>query len=288
MNTKQVLYNALKVQLDAKEADCNKYINEVYNPAINQLSTKIGNWFVNNLKTHSKTILFTGNRIEFEYGDGWGKRIDIDTRSSWNNDKQERKLELSWRSGNYTIGNDDYKTYLSDLSLLADNLETIDINFSEWRKEYVKIEKEEREYRSEFETLKTALSKLSTEISTDIKDAMKEIGFTIKSFKQDVTLNWDYKGDTKDYYLHIREKSIQLQYGRSQYDMVWVNGFKVLGKKGNKYQIEAYREGASQPQNYNVLEKKFEYFIEEVNRWENSSADDRKARAERDLASRTK
>jgi hypothetical protein len=67
-----------------------------------------------------------------------------------------------------------------------------------------------------------------------------------------------------------------------------VNGYKVLGKKGNKYKLEVHRDGANAPQIYEVLEKKFESFVCDVASWENQAADARKAKAERDFAERTK
>ena len=117
---------------------------------------------------------------------------------------------------------------------------------------------------------------------------MKEIGFEIKSFKSDVTLNWDYKGSEKTYFVDTRKHSERLQFGRSQYDTIMVNGYKVLGKKGNKYKLEVYRDGANAPQIYEVLEKKFEMFVDNVNQWETNLADNRKVKAERDYAERTK
>jgi hypothetical protein len=117
---------------------------------------------------------------------------------------------------------------------------------------------------------------------------MKEIGFEIKSFKPDVTLNWDYKSSTKEYFVDTRKHSECLQYGRSQYDTMSVYGYKVLGKKGNKYKLEVYRDGSSVAQTYDVLEKKFERFVEDVAHWEFEAADTRKAKAERDYAERTK
>ena len=94
---------------------------------------------------------------------------------------------------------------------------------------------------------------------------MKQIGFCINSFKK--ALNCSYNNELVESY-----KNIKLQYGRSQYDTTYVIGFKVLGKKGNKYNIEVYREGSSS-RTFDVLEKKFHNFIDDVIEWENGQAD---------------
>ncbi len=61
----------------------------------------------------------------------------------------------------------------------------------------------------------------------------------------------------------------------------------MLGKKGNKYSVEVYREGAP-TRTYDVLEKKFESFIEDVNRWEYEESNRRSEKAKRDYEERTK
>jgi len=286
MNTKQVLYNALKSQLDAKKADCDKYDEEVVTISHNQLVDKVSNWFKTNTEMTS-TAVFSGEKIEFEYG-SWNRRIDVHVRSSWDG-SNTKYCELNWNSGTYKTSEVDsvYLRYLKDLSIIANNLPIVETQLLGWRKEYRKIENDRIQFCTEYNDLKKALDNLSTEINKDTRDAMKEIGFEIKSFKPDVTLNWDYKGSEKTYFVDTRKHSERLQYGRSQYDTMSVYGYKVLSKKGNKYKVEVYRDGSSVAQTYDILEKKFESFVESVNHWESSFADTRKAKAERDFAERT-
>jgi len=287
MNTKQILYNALKSQLDTKKAECDKYDEEVVTIAHNQLVDKVSDWFKQNTEI-SSTAVFTGEKIEFEYG-SWSRRIDVTVRGNWDG-TNTKYCELNWNSGTYRTSEIDsvYLRYLKDLSIIANNLSIIEIQLLDWRKEYRQIESDRAQFCTEYNDLKKALDNLSTEINRDTREAMKEIGFEIKSFKPDVTLNWDYKSSEKAYFIDTRKHSERLQYGRSQYDAISVNGYKVLSKKGNKYKLEVYRDGASAPQVYDVLEKKFDSFVDSVSYWESNSADARKAKAERDFAERTK
>jgi hypothetical protein len=286
MNTKQILYNALKSQLDAKKADCDKYDEEVVTVAHNQLVDKVSDWFKTNTEMTS-TAVFTGERIEFEY-DSWNRRIDICIRNNWDG-SGARYVELNWNSGSYKTSdpNSVYLKYLKDLSIVASILDVVEPQLFEWRKEYKQIESDRAKYCTEYNDLNKALNNLSVEISKDTREAMKEIGFEIKSFKPDVTLNWDYKSSTKEYFIDTRKHSERLQYGRSQYDTMSVYGYKVLGKKGNKYKLEVYRDGSSTAQIYDVLEKKFECFVADVAHWEFEAADRRKVKAEKDFAERT-
>jgi len=287
MNTKQILYNALKSQLDTKKAECDKYDEEIVTITHNQLVDKVSNWFKTNTEMTS-TAIFSGEKIEFEYG-SWNRRIDVHVRSNWDG-SNTKYTELNWNSGTYKTSEVDsvYLRYLKDLSIVANILPVIETQLLGWRKEYKQIERDRAQFCTEYIELKRALDNLSTEINKDTKEAMKEIGFEIKSFKSDVTLNWDYKNYEKTYFIDTRKHSERLQFGRSQYDTIMVNGYKVLGKKGNKYKLEVYRDGANAPQIYEVLEKKFESFVCDVASWENQAADARKVKAERDFAERTK
>ena len=285
MNTKQVLYNALKSQLDAKKADGDKYNDEVYTPAINELKSRVNEWLYQNTDITANEVTFQGNGIEFTYGNEHIKRINISVKHRY--DSKPICAELSWRSGEYSKYDSDYRNYLHDLGVLTNEFDKIETKLFEWRDENNAIEKAAHMFHEDYNTLNSALNKLSTEISTDVRESMKQLGFEIKTFKQTSQLDWNYKDSEKEYQIIRRDKTIQLQYGRSQYDTTWVCGFKVLGKKGNKYKVEVYREGREIPQEYSVLEKKFESFIENAHYWENSQADHDAERVQRQYNERT-
>ena len=286
MNTKQVLYNALKNQLDAKKADCDKYDNEVHAPAINELKSRVSEWLYQNVDITANEVMFQGNGIELTYGNEYVKRININIKHRY--DGKQPNAELSWRSGEYSKNDSDYRNYLHDLSVLTSAFDMIETKLFEWRGEHIAIEKAERAYHEDYNTLSGALSKLATEISNDVKESMKCLGFEIKKFKQTTQLDWNYKDYEKEYQIVKRDKSIELQYGRSHYDTTWVSGFKVLGKKGNKYKVEVYRTDYANPQQYDVLEKKFESFIESAHYWENNQADHEAERIQKQYNERVK
>ena len=286
MNTKQVLYNALKSQLDAKKADCDKYDNEVYTPAINELKSRVSEWLYQNVDVTANEVIFHGGHIEFTYGKEYVRRIELKIKSRY--DGKQPNAELSWRSGEYSNVEPDYRNYLHDLSVLTSAFDTLEVKLFEWRGEYMAIEKAEHAYHEDYNTLSNALSKLATEISNDVKESMKCLGFEIKKFKQSSSLDWNYKDYEKEYQIIRRDKTIELQYGRSHYDTTWVSGFKVLGKKGNKYKVEVYKTDYANPQQYDVLEKKFESFIESAHYWENNQADHEAERIQKQYSERTK
>ena len=286
MNTKQVLYDALKSQLDAKKAEGEKYDSEVYTPAINSLKSTVSEWLHQNIDVTANEIIFHGGSVEFIYGDGWGKKIELKAKTNWDN--KTPHAELSWRSGEYSNSHIDYRNYLHDLSLLASSFDLLETKLFEWKGENTQIEKAATTFHNDYNTLKIALDKLAIEINTDVKQSMKLIGFEIKKFKQSTQLDWDYQNYEKEYKITKRDKGIELQYGRSHYDTTWVNGFKVLGKKGNKYKVEVFREGHATSQEYDVLEKKFDSFIDSVHYWENDQADYDAERIQRQYDERTK
>ena len=133
MNTKQVLYNALKSQLDAKKAEGEKYDSEVYTPAINALKSVVSEWLHQNIDVTANEIIFHGGSVEFIYGDGWGKKIELKAKTNWDN--KTPHVELSWRSGEYSNSHIDYRNYLHDLSLLASSFDLLETKLFEWKGE---------------------------------------------------------------------------------------------------------------------------------------------------------
>lgn len=290
MNTKQILHNALSAQLEIKKIEAEKYTNEVYNAASAELKNSVLEYFTNKIGGFS-VFNFTGNNIRLEISSSYYDRIEISVNNSWRNDEKVDDIKLEWNSGNLTNkkGNDTEHNYLNTLNKVYSNFEQItDIYLNKWWPTYLSIEKDNSSAWKEHNELRDALKKLNDEIKRDSTEAMKQIGFEIKKFKIDTSLDWDYNSDSgRTYKILTRDKSIQLQHGRSMYDTIYATGFKVLGKKGNKYNVEVYRDGYD-TRTYNVLEKKFHSFVESVSRWENIEADENKDSVEKRYAGYTK
>ena len=288
MNTKQVLYNAIAAQLEAKKIEAEKYSTEVYETALTNLKTEVLNYFTNKVKNFD-TFNFNGSSIRLEMGNSWYDKVEILVSNSWDdNAKAIRDIKMEWNSGNISNKNNKGYDYLNLIQAVYTNFNEITDNYlNNWYPTYKNIEKNNNDAWKEHNDLKQALDNLSREIKQDSADAMKKIGFEVKKFKDDTHLDWNYKDSDRVYTIITSSKSIKLQHGRSQYDTTYVDGFKVLGKKGNKYNVEVYREGAPN-RTYDVLEKKFESFIEDASRWEYEEADRRNEKVQKDYESRTK
>jgi hypothetical protein len=171
------------------------------------------------------------------------------------------------------------------LHLVANNLSLFeDKLINDWKVKYNLIHDDDHKVQKDYIDLQHALNSLSVEIQNDCTTAMKEIGFEIKQFKPEHRVDWNYDDNNKQKYkVHEDIKHIKIQTGRSKHETIYVNGFKVLNKKGNKYEVELYRSNGYTNKVYNILEKKFESFIEDVAHWENKRADQEKEKAYRRL-----
>lgn len=135
------------------------------------------------------------------------------------------------------------------------------------------------EKQEQCDSLENAIIKLNVEIQNDIENDMKRDGFELKSFKSNHVLDLNYDDNNKCVYkVKTKNKLIEIQVGRSQYDTVYASGFKVVNRKGSKYQVEVYSDGKAHE--FHISEKKFNTFISAVYRWENFEANTRKRAAE--------
>lgn len=268
MGTKQILYNALVSQLEIKRIEAEKYSNKIYNPAVKKLNANILNYFTDKVKGF-KTITYVGKSIHLETENNRYNKVDIFMKNA-----ETSQVMMEWGSGNINNKNNEGDDYLNLIINTKANLEEITDNFlNKWYPTHIKINNEYSEAWKEYNNLKIALDNLSYEIKNDNFEEMKQVGFEIKSFKKQKLLDYDYgKNGMSNYKIVTRTKSIEIQHGRSQYESKYIDGFKVLGKKGNKYNVVVYR-GGSVDQTFSILEKKYNSFISKVNKWENIEAD---------------
>jgi len=286
------LYNALQSQLDAKKQAYDVYHETVTQPVFHELITEIRKYITSIVPIDDSNELVLNSRslcIKLEENDYYSN-IELYLNKSWSDGTQYIKLD--WRGGDYNLTDRSNKLqYINVMYILANNLKSIeDIWINDWKVKYDSIWDADNNIKKEHDDLQTALSNLKYEIKTDLAESMKQIGFEIKQFKPDHSLDWDYDKDNSSkrvYKIDTRSHQIKMQHGRSQYDTCYVSGFKILGKKGNKYNVEVYRDN-SPNRTYDVLEKKFESFIEDVSRWEYEESNRRSEKAKRDYEERTK
>ena len=287
MNTKQVLYNALQGQLEVKKQAYENYRETVTQPAYDELSNEVKAFIESFIPIGDAKFEFSNRKISVNNGSNWGNAVDYTFNQGYN--KEKSYVEVDWNGGSYNLIDKSYKKEtINFIFAFVNNLKSVEDKWiNEWYPKYNDIYDADHKVKSEYSELQTALSNLKSEIHIDYANSMKQKGFELKSFKQKYDLDWDYENNERVYKIVTSKQSIKVQYGRSQYDNIYVNGFKVLGKTGNKYNIEVYREGYPD-KTYNVLEKKFDTFVDDVVNWENVQADKRKADTEKSFADRSK
>lgn len=285
MNTKQILYNALQVQLEAKKAECETYDEEIYKPAFQQLGDDVKTWFTSNIQTEFNDFSFNGDNITLDNENERWREISFKMRG-WSSENSY--VEFDWSSGNVSRKNKLAIQKAKLIGELASKFDMIDDQYrNNWYPAYKELNKNQNDVWETHNALKLALNNLRNEIRIDSVEAMKQIGFEIKSFKPYYSIDWGYANDERVYKIKTDTHKIKIQHGRSQYDTSYVKGFKVLGKKGNKYEVDIYLEGDNR-RTYNVLEKKMDDFINNVVEWESTQADSRKKDIEERYNSYTK
>lgn len=276
MNTKQILYDVLQVQLEAKKAECETYDKEIYEPAFKQLGDDVKTWFKANIQTEFNDFNFNGDSITLDNENERWKEVSFKMRG-WSSESSY--VEFDWSGGNVSRKNKLAIHKAKLIGELASKFNMIDDQYrNNWYPAYKELNKKQNDVWETHNALKLALNNLRNEIRTDNIEAMKQIGFEIKSFKPHYSLDWDYNNNNTNervYRIKTETHKIKIQHGRSQWDTSYIRGFKVLGKKGNKYEVDVYLEGDNR-RTYQILEKKMDDFISNVDSWENIQADSRK------------
>jgi hypothetical protein len=267
------MLDALKNQWVIKQEELQKIVDESIIPKQEELSNTVKKYFIDN------NLIEEDNFDKFNYN---GNSLTInDIRISLSNYSYENNkyntVELNWYGSTCDENDSKRIKYLINLGKIAESLSQIKNQFFVWYNDYKNNEQIGSVIKNEFDNLEKAIYTLENEIRRDEYERYKQIGFELSQFKMIYDYNrWAEKDEDR---IRISSKNVWLQTGRSQYEGVYAFGYKVLGKKGNKYEIAVYNEDKN-IKVYNVLEKKFEDFAHNVVRWEGGQADEKKNQAQ--------
>ncbi len=273
MNTKQVLYDALYSQLETKEKEYNDYYTSVTIPKVKEANNIIREYFKNNIFGEYELGM---NDEYLNLAGDFVIKIDeriiyFNARGFYNkNNQREESLEI--KSDSILLSKEkNEKVYLNimfDISHKFDEIENLIIN--NYKIALKRIYSENKIQEDIFTNFKNAVNNLKNEIENDKYNAMRTIGFELKRFKP--RYDTCRKEDSNEYEIKEYDKSITLKTGRSKYyDTVGVYGFKIKGKKNNKWVIEVDKStDGSIIRDYEITELKFNDFISSVYHWENT------------------
>jgi type II secretory pathway pseudopilin PulG len=285
----QVMLEALEAQLSVKQSQVDKYREEVYSPQLQELKKNTvdrlnstlcpDRYLIKAVDIHSESLAISINEKE-----RYGSTIRFETRG-WND--ENRSYRFVWYSGEVTTGEGcdrDYGILVGRISEKFD--QTLSIVKDNVLPAYRKLEKDLEAVNSSLNELERSIRQLKQNIELESKAHYYKPGFHLK-LKEFKILDWvsaDH-GNSDERILVSQPGSIKLIVGRSKYDNEWVREFKVIKKKGYKYELEVVTNWTDgKTKSVEVTEMRMQEFVDSVYYWETVDADKRTKRAEERLA----
>jgi hypothetical protein len=285
----QVMLEALEAQLSVKQNEADKYHEEVYTPQLQDLKNRAIEMLNSTLCPDLNLI----KRVEIQSEsmnicisekNTFGNSINFSTRG-WNDDN--RTYRFVWYNGEATTeeggGDRDYGILVGRISEKFD--EMLILVKDNVLPTYRKLEKDLDAVNSSVNELERSIRQLKQNIELEAKKEYYKPGFHLK-LKEYKTLDWvDIKDGSDERMLVSQPGVIKMVVGRSKYDNEWVREFKVIKKKGYKYELEVvtnYTDGKTKI--VEVTEMRMEEFVNSVYHWETIEADKKTKRAEERFA----
>lgn len=279
MNNNQIVLDALKSKLETVKNAKDFHYEEVYQPAINQKTAEVLEWFKINVSSLIPGLSINGSRIEIfkaESPKSWGATT-ISLDSDWRAEEKSMYAKMNWYGSSATLKDENTLIDVQIFGAVANKLHFIQHEFvNVWYPAMLEIEKPLGNLNNEIYLIEKSIRETEANIKNDVIETYKKPGFecTLKP-KLDIVRDW-VDGKYTEYELKEVRHEIKLSFGRSNYDYVYVNSFKV--QKANKYKawIEVFSEldrPVIRTQVFEVSTKKFNDFIKDVYEWQNGGSE---------------
>jgi hypothetical protein len=274
---KQIILSALQTQLQTVKADAIAHENDVYNPALAALVSKIKVYFDQYVAENIHDISIASDRITILPNDdtSYGNTITIDHRASWRNDGAY--FETSSYRPDLKSNEDNTKTirYYKTLAAIANTFDLICEQYkTKWLPAFNKIESAKSDKYNEIYKIEREIRSCEAEIATIEKEAYNKSGVEV-TLKPYANYDSNYDNNECVYTKKYDEKLIKAQYGRARWDYYYINSFKVISfpkAKHGKVVLE-YKQYATEKTHTAELNKtRYAEFITEVHQWQTVGA----------------
>jgi len=279
MNNNQIVLDALKSKLETVKNAKDLHYEEVYQPAINQKTAEVLEWFKINVSSLIPGLSINGSRIEIfkaESPESWGS-LTISLDSDWHSEERSRYAKMNWYGSSATLKDENTLLDVQVFGAVANKLHFIQHEFiNVWYPAMLEIENPLGNLNDEIYLIEQSIRETEANMKNDVIETYKKPGFECTlNPKLDIVRDW-VDGKYTEYELKEVRHEIKLSFGRSNYDYVYVNSFKV--QKINKYKawievISNLDKPVVRTQIFEVSTKKFNDFIQDVYEWQNGGSE---------------
>ena len=266
----QIVLSALTAQLKAKQEELKNYEHTVYDPEVSRINDQILQWFKENVCEHIKGIKAAENRISIQGHSNTYSRTDLSIDRRWR--ETEDYMRFSTYSTDFKSGEDNDRLDTIVNGKIAEHFYAIQHVFSSvWNPLFKKASEPIDSMYSEVNQLDRSINVLRSEMESQAKEQYKKVGFACQLNPEKYIKNqWSGDGVPE---LVDQDYAIKLQTGRSNYDYMYINSFKI--KAINKYKCTLEVSNGDKMKDYEVTvtAMKFNKFIDEVFAWQNGKSE---------------
>jgi len=266
----QIVLSALTTQLTSKQAELSNYEQTVHEPEVARINDQILQWFKDNVCEHVKGVKAVENQVSIQSHASTYSRTHLTIERRWKD--TEDYMRFNTYSTDFKTGEDNDRLDTIVNGKIGEHFYAIQHVFSNvWNPLFQKASEPLNNMYSEVEQLDRSIRILKSEMESQAKDQYKKVGFACQLNPEKYIKNqWSNEGAPE---LIDQNHTIRLQTGRSNYDYMYVNSFKI--KAINKYKCTLEVSNGDNIKDYEVTvtAMKFNSFIDKVFEWQNGESE---------------
>jgi hypothetical protein len=274
----QIILTALKSQLATKKEERDAYETSTSEPAFKALSDEVLASLRENVSPLIPKITLSDSRIEIMKCSGpnssWSS-MTISLEQNWRASAsytKEQFVKINWYASSATREHENVLNDLQIFGAVAAKLAWIEYEFiNNWRPRLIEINKPCDLMRADIYQIEYNIRTIEQKIIQEGISKYKEVGFSCQINKP-LGIETDYDTEGNPPRLKEHDAYLKLSTGRSKWDYIFPQSFKVL--KTNKYKttLEITFDN-TKTKEFTVSAKSFDSFIADVYRWQTGQSE---------------
>jgi len=270
----EIILSALQSQLATKKQELELHETSTSEPAFKDLTQEVLDSLRENVSTLIPSITLTSDRIEvMKTSQRWSSitiYLENDWRSDFPSEKRTQRAKMNWYGSSATTKEENVLIDVQIFGAVASKLAWIEYEFiNNWRPKLIEIGKISSDLQEEIRKIYSSIYSTQYQIRQQGIGSYKQVGFSCTIIPTlNIQRDWNAEGHPDE--LKETVTSIQLSIGRSKWEYVYVNAFKVL--KTNKQKTTLEVTIGDRIIEYTVTAKSFDSFIESVYDWQTKNA----------------